>query len=134
MIADQVLGELVKEQTLFRQSEHFLEVLISLQKNISKGLDRKRKKLVRPVLRTTYKRNRRLGNVLDMDLQTTYLQKVQSHKRRMINGKRKYVLMKKVIRNSTGAKITATKRYMHIWHICLVMANVLVEILVTVYN
>ena len=52
----------------------------------------------------------------------------------MGNGKIKYVLMKKVIVHATTAKITATKRYMHLWHACLLMANVPVEILATVEN
>ena len=50
------------------------------------------------------------------------------------NGESKYVLMIKVIVHTTTAKIKATKRYMHLWHVCLVMMNVLVEILVTVCN
>ena len=44
------------------------------------------------------------------------------------------LLMKKVIVHATKAKITMTKRFMHIWHACLVMTNVLVGILVTVSN
>ena len=56
----------------------------------------------------------------------------------MKNDERKYVLMEEVIvhhrKNATMAKITTTKRYMHLWHICLIMTNVLVEILVTVRN
>ena len=39
--------------------------------NFSKGLDRKRKTLVRLVLRTTDKRNRQIENVLDVDLKIT---------------------------------------------------------------
>ena len=31
-------------------------------------------------------------------------------------------------------KITVTKRYMHLWHVCLVMINILVNILVTDRN
>ena len=50
------------------------------------------------------------------------------------NGGRKYVLIKKVIVHATTAKITATKRYMHIWHVCLAMTNLLVKTFVTVHN
>ena len=44
----------------------------------------------------------------------------------------KYVLMKKVIVHAKTAKITVSKRYMHLWHVCLPMMNVLVKIIVTV--
>ena len=40
----------------------------------------------------------------------------------------------KVIMHATTAKITVTKKYMHLWHACLVMTNVLLEIFVTVHN
>ena len=39
-----------------------------------------------------------------------------------------------VIVHATTAKIAVNKGYMHIWHACLVMTNVLVGILVTVHN
>ena len=68
MIAAQVFGEITKEQILFRQSEPFVEVIITLQKNISKGLESKRKKLVRLVIETTEECNGHLENVLDVDL------------------------------------------------------------------
>ena len=35
----------MREHTLFRQSAHFVEVIIILRKNVSKGLERKRRKL-----------------------------------------------------------------------------------------
>ena len=63
--------EILKEQTLFRKSALFVEVPITLQKNISKGSDRKRKKLVHMVFRTTDKRKGRHGNVLDVDMKIT---------------------------------------------------------------
>ena len=43
-------------------------------------------------------------------------------------------LIKKLIVHVTTAKIKVTKIYMHLWHACIVMTNVLVEILVTVHN
>ena len=52
----------------------------------------------------------------------------------MKNAKNKYVLMKKIIVHATTAKITVTKKYMHIWHVCMVMTNVQVRIIVTVCN
>ena len=71
MTAAQVLEEIVKEQTLFRQRALFVEVLITLQKNVSKGLDSKRKKLVRLVMWTTDVQNVRIAKVLDVDLRIT---------------------------------------------------------------
>ena len=63
--------EIVRDQTLFRQSELFVEVLITLQKNVSKGSERKRKNIVRMVIWTTDERNVLLGNVLDVDTKIT---------------------------------------------------------------
>ena len=53
----------MREQTLFRKSALFVEVLITLQKKVSKGLDRKKKNLVRLVLRTKDKQNGHIENV-----------------------------------------------------------------------
>ena len=39
-----------------------------------------------------------------------------------------------IIVPATTAKITVTKIFMHLWHLYLVMTNVLVEILATVRN
>ena len=61
----------MKEQTLLRKSALFVEVLITLQKNVSKGLERKRRKLARLMFWTIDKRNIRLGNALDVDLNIT---------------------------------------------------------------
>ena len=71
MIAAQVVGEIVIEQALFRKSEPFVEELITMQKNTSKGLERKFKKLVRIVLQTTDEQNGHPENVLDVDLKIT---------------------------------------------------------------
>ena len=71
MIAAQALVEIVMQKTLFRQSAPFVGVLITLQKNVSKGLDRESKKLVRLVLRKIDKRNGHIENVLDVDLEIT---------------------------------------------------------------
>ena len=62
------MEEIAKNKTMFRQSAPFVEVLITLQEDVSKVSDRKRKKLVQLVLQTTDKRNGHLGNVLDVDL------------------------------------------------------------------
>ena len=43
-MAAQVLVEILIYQTMFRQSELFVEVLIVLQKNVSNKSDRKRKR------------------------------------------------------------------------------------------
>ena len=40
----------------------------------------------------------------------------------------------KEIVHATTAKITATKRYMHPWHICLAMTNAKEKSMVTVRN
>ena len=56
---------------MLRKSAPFVEVLITLQKNVSKGLDRKKKKLVRMVLQTTDEWNGHLENILDEDLKIT---------------------------------------------------------------
>ena len=61
----------MREQIMFRKSALFVEVLITLQKNVSKGLDKKRKNLVRLVLRKIDKWNGHLENILDADLKTT---------------------------------------------------------------
>ena len=71
MIVSQVLVEIVSEQTLMRKSAPFVEVIITLQKIVSKGLDRKSKKLVRMVLRTTDERKGHLENVSDVDMNIT---------------------------------------------------------------
>ena len=56
---------------LFRQSAHFVEVQITLQKNASKGYERKSKNLVRLMLRTIDEQTVRPGNALDLDLKIT---------------------------------------------------------------
>ena len=71
MIAEQVLVGIVKDHMLFRKSAHFVEVIITLQKNVSKGQERKRKKLARLMFDTIDKWNVRLGNSLDVDLKIT---------------------------------------------------------------
>ena len=68
---DQVLDKIFKDKTLVRKSAPFVEVLITLQRKVSKGLDRKRKKLARLVLRTIDERNGHLKNNLDVDLRIT---------------------------------------------------------------
>ena len=61
----------MKGQTLFRQGALFVEFLITVQKNVSKESDRKSKNIERLVIRATDKRNGRLINVLDVDLNIT---------------------------------------------------------------
>ena len=124
----------MKEQKLFRQSTLFVQVLSTLQKHVSKGLDKKRKNLVRLVIPTLDKHNGRLETFLDVYLKITSLKNVQSHIKRTRNGKSRYIVVKNVIVHVTTSKITVTKRYMHLWHVCLVMTNVLVESLVTTCN
>ena len=61
----------MREQTLYIQSALFVEVLITLQKNVTKISDTKRKNLVQLVLRTIDERNRHLEKHLDVDLKIT---------------------------------------------------------------
>ena len=117
-----------------RKSAIFVDVPTILQKCISKGSERKIKKLVRLVIQITDIRNVHLGNILDVDLNITYLLNVRSQLNRMINGEIKYVSMKKLIVHVTTAKISIIKMYMHIWHVCLIITNVSVRSPVTVRN
>ena len=115
-----------------------MKVPTILHKNVSKGSERKSKNLVQLVIRTTKVRNTCLANVLDTDLKITKLQNVESHLKIMRNEKSKYILVKDVIehhrKNVTTEKVSKAKRYMHLWHVCLIRENVLVGILVTVRN
>ena len=56
----------------------------------------------------------------------------------MRNDESKYVLVKDIIlnrrNNVTTAIITMAKIFMHLWHACLVIKNVLLGILVIVHN
>ena len=89
---------------------------------------------MRLVIRTTEKRNGHLENILDVDLKITQLLNFRSHQKIIRNSESKYFFMKKVIVHTTTVKITVTKRYMNLSHVCLVMTDILVEILVTVPN
>ena len=64
-------GRKSERANTFRKITHFVEVLITLQKNVSKGSDRKMKKLVRLVLLTIDERNVHLEKKLDVDLKIT---------------------------------------------------------------
>ena len=86
------------------------------------------------MLQILEKRNVRLGNTLDVDMKITKLQNVQSHQYITRNNESNYFLMKKVIVHATTAKITVTKIYMHLWHVCMAMTNVQIKKLVTVRN
>ena len=68
---DQDLVDIVREHTLFRQSAHFVDVIIILWDLFSKGLERKRRKLARLMFHLTEIRNVRLRNALDVDLKIT---------------------------------------------------------------
>ena len=98
------MEEIVKEKTLFRKSAPFVKVLITPQKNVSKGSDRKYKKLVQMVIGKTGKRNVNIGENIYVDLKITKLQNFWSHQNRMRNGKSKYILMKNVNRTCDNSK------------------------------
>ena len=70
-MADQFLEEILKEKILFRKSAPFVEVLITLQKNASKGSDKRRKKLARLVIPTIDEHNVHLENVPDVNIKIT---------------------------------------------------------------
>ena len=63
--------EIARDKTLFRKSALFVEALITLQKNVSKGSEKKSKNIVRLVIQTTDDHDVCLGNVLDVDLKIT---------------------------------------------------------------
>ena len=133
-LISQGLVYIMIEHTLFRQSAHFVEVIIILRKNVSKKLESKRRKLAQLMLHPIDKLNVRLGNVLDVDLKITWSQNFPSHQKIIKNGESKYVLMKKVIVHVTTEKITMTRRYTHLWHKCIAMSNVQVKSMVKVRN
>ena len=64
-------GKIGRQQILFRQSVLFLEVPNILNKNVSKGSEKKRENIVRLMIRTTDERNVRLVNILDVDMKIT---------------------------------------------------------------
>ena len=67
----QGLVDIMRGHNMSRQSAHFVEVRIILRKNVSKGLDRKSRKLARLVFHLTEIQNVRLGNAIDVDLKIT---------------------------------------------------------------
>ena len=83
------------------------------------------------MIRITDVQNVRLTNVLYADLMIIWLKNVRRHLKRVRNGESKYVLMKEAIvqqrNNATTEKMSTTKRYMHICHVCLIMTNFMVE-------
>ena len=105
---------------------------------VSKGSERKREKLVSLVVWTTDIQRARLEKDLDADLRIISLLNFKSHLNIIISGKSKYVLMNEVTvhrrKNAATAKITMIKRYMHLWHVCLIMMNFLEGMLVIVFN
>ena len=80
------LVDIMRERTMFRQSAHFVEIIIIMRKNNSIVLDRKRRKLARLMLHRTVIQNVRLGNALDVDLKITLSQNVPSQQNIMRNG------------------------------------------------
>ena len=77
----QVIVYIMREHTLSRQSAHFVNLITILRKNVSKGLDRKRRKLARLMFHLTGIRDVRLGNAVDVDLNITLSQNVPSHQK-----------------------------------------------------
>ena len=67
----QGIVDTMRGQNLSRQGAHIVDLLTILWKNVSKGLDRKRKNLARLVFHLTEIRIVWLGNVIDTDLNIT---------------------------------------------------------------
>ena len=67
----QILVGIVKGHMLFKKSAHFVEVLLTIQNNVSKGQERKIKKLAQLMFHPIDKWNVRLRNGLDVDLKIT---------------------------------------------------------------
>ena len=136
MTAFQVVVKIVIEKILSIQSALLAEVPTLLQKQISKYSERRRKKLVRMKIQKTDRHNQHSANVSYADLKITSFLNVQSHLKRMRNGRSKSESVKEVIvyckNNTTMVIIKTTKRYMHLWYVCLIMKKFLKDILVTV--
>ena len=93
---------------------------------------------MRLVIQTKDEWNIHLVNVSDADLKIIYLLNVKIHLKIMINGESKSVSVKEVaVHRKNNAKtltMAMTKRYMHLWHVCLIMTESLVDISVKVCN
>ena len=96
----QGLVHIMIRHTMSRQSVNFVDLITILRENVSKGLDKKRRKLAWFVFHLTEIRNV-LVNAIDVDLKITWLQNVPSHQKIMRNYVSKYVLMKKIIVHAT---------------------------------
>ena len=69
----------MKKKTLPRQSAHIVDFLLILWKNVLKGSENKKRKIVLLVLRQTKIHIVQLGNALDADLKIILSQNVPSH-------------------------------------------------------
>ena len=92
----------------------FLEFLIALHKKKIKSIRQEKEKARTAVDLDNRQTERTPRKCLDVDLKINSLQNFRSHLKRIRNGERKYVLLKKGNGHATTAKITVTKRYMHI--------------------
>ena len=124
---------MVKEQTLFRKSALFVKVLITLHKNVSKVSDRKRENIAAGDSdnRQTERMPRKCFGCVSED---HLIAKLPNPPKENVKRRKQVRFNEKLIVHTKTEKITVTKRYIHIWHVYLVMKNVLVEILVTVRN
>ena len=127
----QGLVDIMRGHTLSRKSAHVVDLITILRKNVSKGLDRKRKKLVRLVLWTTDEQN---GHLEMFRCGYEYHLTAKCPKPPKENEKRRKQVRFNEKLHMTTAKIKMTNIYMHLWHACLIILYVSVEILVTVHN
>ena len=130
----QGLVDTARRQTLPRQSAHIVDLITILWKNVSKGSERKRRKLARLVLHLNKILIVQLGNALDADLKIILSQNVPSHLKTVRKDASLKNLRKKVIVHATTSMMTMTIRYMNLWHECLVMTKAKVKTMVTVCN
>ena len=93
---------------------------------------------MRLVIWTNNGQNLQLANVLDADLNITEFINFRKHLKSTRKRESKSISVKVVIVHSkTNARtviMIITKRYMHLWHVCLIMTKFVVEISVTVRN
>ena len=125
--------EIVREKTLLRKNAIFVEVLITLQKMFQKDQKRKGKAHAagNSENRSTEHTPRKCFRCGSED---QLIEKNLKPPKENEKQQKQVRLLKKIIVHAKTNKITVTKIYIHLWNICLVMTNVLVEILVTVCN
>ena len=117
-----------------RQSAHIVDLITILWKNVTKILEKKKRKLVLLVHSLTKIRIVQLGNALDTDLKIILSQNVPSHLKTVRKDASMTNLRNKVVMRATTAMMTMTIRYTHLWHECLMMTYAKIKIMAIVRN